>query len=613
MAVLDLESQAPNSLHDPLLPWLRSVNQALGNLNSGNDSESNLSKLLSDCIKMFKDNAQYRDDPRFLKIWLLHIGLCEDFGSIFNEMLESKICVRHSSLYVWYAAFLESKGKLYEAQMVYQMGILSLVNDTSLQKECQKEHDEMKKTKSNGMLQNDDGETIQSGESQKECQKEHDETKKTKSNGMLQNDDGETIQSGESQKECQKEHDETKKTKSNGMLQNDDGETIQSGESQKECQKEHDETKKTKSNGMLQNDDGETIQSGESQKECQKEHDETKKTKSNGMLQNDDGETIQSGESHINPWSSSTIKDLVMKTNSQIMKYEGCHSSSKAYPRKVALSLQNSSRNKIVEIGGIKYQIKGCAGQGGFAQVHKAYVNSNPDDVVALKIQKPPFPWEFYMYRQLDRRISAEERSSFGFAHGVHLYTNCSILVCDYLANGTLQDAINSYVVIGKSMEEVLCIYYTIEMLYMLEALHVAGIIHGDFKPDNMLIRYARDDLVEDAFPDRSGPWRDQVDTYGLCAIVHLMLHNSYMDIQKKPAPDGGYIYLPMSSFRRYWKVDLWKNLFTKLLNTSASDNDTQLLRDLRESFHDYMCSNPKLIQKLKELLVKQRASLCSA
>lgn len=36
--------------------------------------------------------------------------------------------------------------------------------------------------------------------------------------------------------------------------------------------------------------------------------------------------------------------------------------------------------------GGEKYQIKGCAGQGGFAQVFKAYVNSNPDDVVALKV-----------------------------------------------------------------------------------------------------------------------------------------------------------------------------------------------------------------------------------
>lgn len=55
-----------------------------------------------------------------------------------------------------------------------------------------------------------------------------------------------------------------------------------------------------------------------------------------------------------------------------------------------------------------------------------------------------------------------------------------------------MQDAINSYVVIGKSMEEVLCIYYTIEMLCILESLHDVGIIHGDFKPDNLLIRYAR-------------------------------------------------------------------------------------------------------------------------
>lgn len=55
-----------------------------------------------------------------------------------------------------------------------------------------------------------------------------------------------------------------------------------------------------------------------------------------------------------------------------------------------------------------------------------------------------------------------------------------------------MQDVINSYVVIGKSMEEVLCIYYTTEMLHMVETLHDVGLIHGDFKPDNLLIRYAR-------------------------------------------------------------------------------------------------------------------------
>uniref|UniRef100_A0A7N0UM90 Mitotic checkpoint serine/threonine-protein kinase BUB1 n=1 Tax=Kalanchoe fedtschenkoi TaxID=63787 RepID=A0A7N0UM90_KALFE len=198
-----------------------------------------------------------------------------------------------------------------------------------------------------------------------------------------------------------------------------------------------------------------------------------------------------------NPWTTSVVNIQLRKINQLIVKYEGYHATNRPYAGKVSLSsLHNSSRNKIIEIGGRKYQIKGCAGQGGFAKVFRAYLNSNPDEVVALKIQKPPFPWEFHMYRLLDHRISGEERSSYGFAHKVHIYSDYSILICDYLPNGTLQDAINSYVVVGQSMEEVLCIYYTSEMLYMLERLHTVGIIHGDFKPDNLLIRYAKSVFV---------------------------------------------------------------------------------------------------------------------
>ncbi|KAL6581371.1 hypothetical protein OROMI_007294 [Orobanche minor] len=65
----------------------------------------------------------------------------------------------------------------------------------------------------------------------------------------------------------------------------------------------------------------------------------------------------------------------------------GYHLSKRAYPGKMALSsLLKSAKNKYIDIaeGGEKYQIKGCAGQGGFAQVFKVYLNSNPDDV-ALK------------------------------------------------------------------------------------------------------------------------------------------------------------------------------------------------------------------------------------
>ena len=175
----------------------------------------------------------------------------------------------------------------------------------------------------------------------------------------------------------------------------------------------------------------------------------------------------------INPWDTATMNDLLKKINPLMRKFEGYCSSTKPYTGKVALStLKNTSRNKVIEIGGMKYHIKGCARQGGFAQIYKANVNNDSDDVVALKIQKPAFSWEFYMYRQLDQRISGRERSSYGFAHRVHLFSDCSILVCNYLAHGTLQDVINSYVVVGKSMEEVLCIYYTTEMLHTIETLH---------------------------------------------------------------------------------------------------------------------------------------------
>lgn len=112
--------------------------------------------------------------------------------------------------------------------------------------------------------------------------------------------------------------------------------------------------------------------------------------------------------------------------------------------------------------------------------------------------------------------IVSLQRICFGYAHSLHLYSDYSILVSDFLAHGTLlvslgvmfkliflyfpltfapivsQDAINTNVCTGVSMDEVLCIHYTIEMLSMLETLHGNGIIHGDFKPDNLLMRYAR-------------------------------------------------------------------------------------------------------------------------
>lgn len=147
-----------------------------------------------------------------------------------------------------------------------------------------------------------------------------------------------------------------------------------------------------------------------------------------------------------------------------------------------------------------------------------------------------------------------------------------------------------------------------------------------------------------------------KVDTYGLCVIVHMMLHGSYMTIEKKVNPDGSYHYGPKLPFKRYWLIlflstnatvarqcssnqgltmsscykqrtsngliilvfrywnsDLWKPLFSQLLNMRSNGSDVQLLRSLRESFESYLHDNPNLIKTLKHSLAKQKACLCSA
>lgn len=48
----------------------------------------------------------------------------EDFETGFKELLEQEICISNSLLYIWLAAFLESKGRLNDANIVYELGLM---------------------------------------------------------------------------------------------------------------------------------------------------------------------------------------------------------------------------------------------------------------------------------------------------------------------------------------------------------------------------------------------------------------------------------------------------------------------------------------------------------
>ena len=210
----------------------------------------------------------------------------------------------------------------------------------------------------------------------------------------------------------------------------------------------------------------------------------------------------------------------------------------------------------------------------------------------ALKMENPPTAWEFFMLRQTHRRLGVSRAvESIIHAHEMHLFRDECYLVLQYRNQGTLLDVVNlarsSPDAISGSgsssngstgLDEPLALFFVAELLRTVETMHSRGIIHGDIKPDNVLIRldalpdipwtpqYQRDGrggwsakgitLIDfgraiDTRAFRAGatfvadweagladcpeirelrPWTYQIDYYGLAGVVHSLLFGKYME-----------------------------------------------------------------------------------
>ena len=126
-------------------------------------------------------------------------------------------------------------------------------------------------------------------------------------------------------------------------------------------------------------------------------------------------------------------------------------------------------------------------GKGRFAVSHQ-----RRSALEALKMEDPPTAWEFHMMRLAHSRLGPQERAaaSLSVARELHLYQDECFLFLPYHPHGTLLDVVNLFrAEASGAMDELLAMFFTVELFRTVEALCARQMLHGDLKADNCLVR----------------------------------------------------------------------------------------------------------------------------
>ncbi|KAM8913606.1 mitotic checkpoint serine/threonine-protein kinase BUB1 beta isoform 1-T3 [Spinachia spinachia] len=106
---------------DPLDVWDRYIKWTEQTFPQGG-KESNLSALLERAVTKFTEEMKYRDDPRYVELWIKFAEHCPEPLDIYRYMQAQGIGVTQASLYIAWSEEYENQGNCRKADLVYQEG-----------------------------------------------------------------------------------------------------------------------------------------------------------------------------------------------------------------------------------------------------------------------------------------------------------------------------------------------------------------------------------------------------------------------------------------------------------------------------------------------------------
>lgn len=112
-----------SDLDDPLEPYLLYIKLILNRFPQGDTAESGLIQLLEICTSAFRDAPYYKDDPRYLGVWMRYVMFSNAPREMFIYLAKKEIGRNLATFYEEYASYLEKTGSRRQAKEVYEAGI----------------------------------------------------------------------------------------------------------------------------------------------------------------------------------------------------------------------------------------------------------------------------------------------------------------------------------------------------------------------------------------------------------------------------------------------------------------------------------------------------------
>ncbi|KAF8734207.1 Mad3/BUB1 hoMad3/BUB1 homology region 1, partial [Rhizoctonia solani] len=382
----------------------------------------------------------------------------------------------------------------------------------------------------------------------------------------------------------------------------------------------------------------------------------------------------------INPFSPELLQDLITQVPVPPSVQDLTHIQADQVNALIKFGKSKKGDELPITLGEAdEYSVVAKIGEGGYGAVFLAmYMPEDEeeedsgfvddDTSVAMKAVRPADRWEYTVLSRLRAALPQHLLSSVIRPRRLYHYQDESFLIMDYCGQGSLLDTVNRSVSCGFSpantahpgLDELLVMFFAIELLRLISAMHAAGFVHGDLKIDNCLLRtedvpdearvwsskydpsgehgwsYKGIRMIDfgrgidinlfqpgqtfvgnwptdqrDAAELREGrPWTFQTDYFGLAGIVYCMLFGKY--IETVPYQDGERTkYKINMTLKRYWQTEIWSTLFDILLNptTIRPDGDMPLtaeLDGLRDKMEQWLVENcDKGSRSLKSLLKK--------